>query len=308
MKYTIYTRLVSFVFPLREATRKQIWSIAKSKLSEGYKVEVILLTDKNECFEVDGVKIKSVNRWKYHKFDNSDVIHFITGSICIWLFIPVRLKGVKKLTLTDGDMHGRNMRFMRNLIKKLLPTIYNDIFVYSNYQLNRLGIKNVSIVKPNLEYPTFKTISEKYIKPTLLYMGHLSYIKGVDILIDAYEKVKTTKIPDLELVIANNSIAGDKDLIEKVKNLKLMYKESVHIKGIIDPFEELQKAWIYIYPFKSALGTMAFSMSLYEATLCKTPFIACDVGANKEFFDNKYLIPVNNSNALATKIIELLNA
>ena len=116
------------------------------------------------------------------------------------------------------------------------------------------------------------------------------------------------KIPDLELVLANNSISGDHELIEKVKNLKNKYNESVHLKGVIDPFEELQKAWLYVYPFKSALGTMAFSMSLYEATICNTPFIACDVGANKEFFNEKFLIPVNDTNALAAKIVEILNA
>ena len=45
-------------------------------------------------------------------------------------------------------------------------------------------------------------------------MGHLSYFKGVDTIILAFKKL-IKEIPDLTLIIANNSIRGDKELIDE---------------------------------------------------------------------------------------------
>ena len=79
------------------------------------------------------------------------------------------------------------------------------------------------------------------------------------------------------------------------------------MKGIVDPIEELTKAWIYLYPFKKPLGTMAYALSLYEAECCGIDYIACDVGANKEFFNRKNLIEVGNSDQMSSRIIQILN-
>ena len=71
------------------------YGVLQNKQLEGFIVEIILLTDKSKIIEVDGINIKSVNRWKYHYFKNSDVNHFITGSICVWLLMFYRMKGRK---------------------------------------------------------------------------------------------------------------------------------------------------------------------------------------------------------------------
>jgi len=52
---------------------------------------------------------------------------------------------------------------------------------------------------------------------------------------------------------------------------------------------------------------MAFPLSLYEAQQCGTPFVACDVSANAEFFDKKYLIETGNERQLCLKIKEFIN-
>ena len=36
-------------------------------------------------------------------------------------------------------------------------------------------------------------------------------------------------------------------------------------------------------------------------------YIACDVGANKEFFNRKNLIEVGNSDQMSSRIIQILN-
>ena len=304
--FVIVSRLESFEFPLREATRKQIWWNAKKRQKEGYLVSIILLSDFNKKYLMDDIQIEFVNRWFWKPFLMANKIHFITGSVSIWILLGIFFKGEKKVTLTDGDMFGEKFIFIRRLISIFFPLIYKQIIVFSDYQSKRLNINKVKIIKPLL--PTIKVDLNvnRSKSPTLLYMGHLSFFKGVDTIIESF-KVLIKEIPDIKLIIANNSISGDDILINEVYKLKETYPENIIVKGIVDPLKELSKAWVYLYPFKKAMGTMAFALSLYEAESCGTPYIACDVGANKEFFNNEYLIKVNDSKSMTKKIKQFID-
>ena len=301
-KYIIVSVLESFEFPLREATRKQIWWTAKEKLIEQYDVEILIFSNFNKTVVFENIQIKFVKRRFLSLYFKADTIHFITGSISVSLLIPTFWLGKKKLTLTDGDMFGYNRIRIRKLILPIISLIYNKIIVYSKYQKGRLKLsKKIFIEKPILPLIIVDPKFERTSKPSLLFMGHLSYFKGVDTIILAFKKL-IIEIPDLTWVIANNGIRGDKKLIDEVLRLKKLYPDNIVIKGIVNPIEELSQAWIYLYPFKKAVGTMAFALSLYEAERCNTPYVACDVGANSEFFNPDYLIDVNDSEAMTKKI------
>ena len=52
---------------------------------------------------------------------------------------------------------------------------------------------------------------------------------------------------------------------------------------------------------------MAYTLSLYEAEQCHTPYVACDVGANKEFFKTDFLINVDDEDEMVKKIKYFIN-
>ena len=305
-KYAIVSVIESLKFPLHEATRKQIWWTAKEKQSKGYSVQIILLSNFSKESVREKIHIKHVNRWSWNPFIKANIIHVITGSITIWLFAALFWFGKKKLTIVDGFMFGYKNIGLRKSLVPFLPFIYNKIIVFSNYQKKKLKIKRTLIELPILPIIKPESKFKRSSNPSLLYMGHLSYFKGVDTIILAFKKL-IIEIPDLTWIIANNSIAGDKDLIDEVSRLKRKYPANIIIKGIVDPIEELSTAWIYLYPFKNAIGTMAYALSLYEAEQCHTPYIACDVGANKEFFNTDYLINVNDDKEMVKKIKYFIN-
>ena len=269
-------------------------------------MSIILLSNFNKKYVVDNIQIEFVNRWFYNPFITADKIHFITGSISIWVLMAIFFKGEKKVTLTDGDMFGEKFIFLRRLISFFFPLVYNSIIVFSHYQSKRLNVRNVIVERPLLPKIKVDSNISRSKSPTLLYMGHLSYFKGVDTILESF-KILVKQIPEIILIIANNSIAGDYTLIEEVNNLKKKYPQNILTKGVVNPIEELSKAWVYLYPFKKPLGTMAFALSLYEAESCGVPYIACDVGANKEFFNKDYLIEKNDSSAMTKKIIQFIN-
>ena len=147
--FVIVSRLESFEFPLREATRKQIWWNAKKRQKEGYLVSIILLSDFNKKYLMDDIQIEFVNRWFWKPFLMANKIHFITGSVSIWILLGIFFKGEKKVTLTDGDMFGEKFIFIRRLISIFFPLIYKQIIVFSE------GISFIKdqVITPNVTVP-----------------------------------------------------------------------------------------------------------------------------------------------------------
>ena len=301
-KYVIITNLESFNFPLHEATRKQVWWKAMEKQNLGFQVEIVLLSNEYREIIEKNVKIRFVNPNLWSLLLKGDIFHVMTGSVSLWLLYSVLWIGKKQITLMDGDMLGYKYQKLRGVLAKCLPLFFRDIIVYSKYQKTRLKLgESCKVEMPILPIISVDSNFKRSVMPSPLYMGHLSYFKGVDTILLAFKKL-IIDFPDLTWVIANNGIRGDKSLIDEVLILKNSYPDNIVIKGIVDPIEELSRAWIYLYPFKEAIGTMAFALSLYEAERCNTPYVACDVGANKEFFNPDYLIDVDNSEAMIEKI------
>ena len=113
------------------------------------------------------------------------------------------------------------------------------------------------------------------------------------------------KNSDIVLTIADNTISNDQ-LCKDLLSIHMQKWDNIKLKGVVNPFEELSKCWVYLYPFNTPHGTMAFAMSIYEASTIGKPVIACDIGSNREFFPNINLIPqskISDSDYL-TELIE----
>lgn len=299
-KYCIVSFLDSFDFPLREATRKQVWWEAKNAKKQGKDVNIYIIDHDAESVVKDGITIKFVSAKNLCKSNlRADEVNYLTGSVIPNLLSIVFVKSKKKiLTLTDGYMFGANKYWMRKTISKILPIFFDEICIYSRYQKQLLGYgKIVSPHKPQLLIPDIP----KSDYPSILYMGHISKSKGFDAIIIALSRLLGEN-SSYEFVIANNMIEVSKEYMDKVQMLIDKYPNQIIIKGIVNPLEELKRSWVYIYPFIEARGTMAFPLSLYEAEQCGTPFIACDISSNSEFFDKKNLIEPNNADQLYDRI------
>lgn len=305
--YYIVSFLDSFDFPLREATRKEVWWEAEKRKEEGYDVSVYVVGAIGQPQVVDniGIKLYFIGNRQITSL-KADVIHCLTGSISIWLPLFKKIKASRKiLTLTDGWMLSSSRIWLRRIIAKRLFSYFDTVSVYSEYQKRILNDKRVTITKPHLPHLSIPNV-KKSKTPTVLYMGHISKSKGFDIIVPAMRNVLSEN-SQVQFVVANNMIQGDGVYLQMVKALAADYPEQVVIKGVVNPLEELKKAWVYIYPFNTPMGTMAFPLSLYEAQQCGTPFVACDVSANAEFFDKKYLIETGNERQLCLKIKEFIN-
>ena len=147
--------------------------------------------------------------------------------------------------------------------------------------LLELGLKpeNVEVIPNPVELKDLKTdincrnFRGKYNlnnNPTIIFLGRLSPIKGLDILISAFKKI-LMKFPKCQLLLVGPDYKGYQRNIEKlIKESNL--ENSIKITGLLKGKEKvcaLKESDVFILPSYSE----GFGMSVVEAMLCGLPVI-----------------------------------
>lgn len=318
MKIVIATVQPNFEFPLNEAVRKQVFLMAKKIVTKGYEVNLVVLTlnQTKEYFD-NGIKINLVSKKEIlkHKrlFRDIDKIIFINVPGIMPIFIFMLSNASKKsLVVSDGGVFSiGKYQNVRRLISKFLYYLVDEVFVYTEYQKNILisqnknYIKKIKFLTPILDRNIPRNYHIRENNMRMLYMGHLSEFKGIDVVLYIFKEL-IKNIPNLKLVIANNGILNNPKIEKKIKKLKIEYCENLILKGTVDPYEELSKADLYIYPFKFESGTFAFPLSLYESLLTNTPFLSSKLEVTKEFFNDFFLCPPDDKECFLKKASDIL--
>lgn len=164
--------------------------------------------------------------------------------------------------------------------------------------------EKITVIHNGIDLNTFKYIKMEKIANSLLFVGRLHKIKGIEFLLDAIKIVKS-KIPSVKLYII-----GDGDLKEKIERIiqENSLSENVELLGML-PQKELvnwyNKTEIFILPSLFE----GFGIVVLEAMACGTPVIitkgcgAVDVVQNME---NGVIIEPQNSIELANSILNLM--
>jgi len=238
---------------------------------------------------------------------NYDIIHFHEFELS-FPFFSYFMKKPKILHL-----HGINYNFIKRhhisrFLLKHLTHIYVSISKQMTKKLIALGIpKSKIIYVPNgVDTNLFKPGKRKE-KNLLLYVGRISELKGLHILIKALEFLKE----NVHLVIIgppdwnNNYYQNLLNLIEKENRKgkhKIEYLGAMEQNEIIEWY---QKASILILPS----FVEGFPVTILEALSCQTPVIATPVGGVPEIIKNHkagILVTPGNAIHLAEAIDYLL--
>ena len=163
------------------------------------------------------------------------------------------------------------------------------------YQSSGLSEKKLTAIY-NLPPKAEKIAAAKNSK-TILYIGKLSYGKGTDLLINAYEIVKK-KIPQAKLILAGPKSNSIGIIPKEVTYLgKLKHKEVLNL---------YKKASVYVSPSR---WPEPLSRSTLEALSFGLPLVVSNKGGNKEVVENGasgYLVSLNVDD-LAKKTLLILS-
>jgi len=162
--------------------------------------------------------------------------------------------------------------------------------------------KKIAPDKKYFIFPTFTDLNDFLNEPDIrfnnfiLFVGHLQKVKGLDYLIEAFDKI-TTEFPALKLVLIGQGT-------EKFQN-----RDNIKSKGRLS-LEQTRAVMKDCYCLVLPSLSEGLPRVLMEAMALGKPVVASNVGGIPDLIQdsqNGFLFEVANSNELAEKLRILLN-
>jgi len=245
------------------------------------------------------------------KLKNYDIIHFngTNGVLPILIFLLRK----KRLVFTIHDIIGHSGEKKRfNFAERLNKYIINSKYplIVQNLQDYKFLNQKYSEISPKFKFIPFGVLdvyrefkNNKVTAPSsdLLFFGRISPYKGIEYLISAIEILKSKGIT-INAVIAGNGPVNFKTdhleglnivLINRYINNEELVALIEHTKVVVCPYTDATQSGVVMTAF-------AFNK----------PVIASSVGSFTEVIKDGitgFLVPPKDSNALATKIEQLIS-
>lgn len=243
------------------------------------------------------------------------ITNFSATNICLltsYLF-RVPLRYATHLTAADLtkkiSLRNRLVEEIQILLKTILYHSASKILAVSQHTASEVKtIHHVNDEKIFIFHITANAIPKKSLAEpqnfSILFVGGITYGKGVDVLIKAFYEVSIA-MPEAHLEIVGE---GDyKQTIESLVN-RLKLHDKITLIGPLSHIEALQRignAYIVVVPSRFD----AFPKVVLESMSFGVPVIATNTGGIPEMLRDQvdgFLVPVDNSVLISDKIILLL--
>ena len=329
-------RLQILIFNWRDT--KHVWGggaeiyiheIAKNWVQNGHRVTVFCGND-NKCERnevIDGVQIVrrggffTVYLWAFLYY----VLRFrglfdvvIDCENGIPFFTPLYVRKPKYLLIhhIHQEVFRQHLRWPFNFLAmfleaRLMPVVYFNQRVITVSESSKIEIlklkiakfKSIDVVNPGVNSSDFKT-KDKFLNPTIIYVGRLKPYKNIDIAINAVSLLVKKNLTLKFLIVGN----GEHDIylknIVKQKNLT----STIEFTGFVGEEKKnelLAKSWLMVQPSMME----GWGISVIEANAAGTPVVASNVNGLKDsVVDSKtgILVTVKDAKALASAIEKVI--
>ena len=237
-----------------------------------------------------------------HLFKKYDVIHLHYFFPLIYLvFIYKKLHPKTKLIVTyhGSDLTKKVTSKNKERLQKLAKIV--DVHIPVGKALS-WHLKEKLNVKANYLLPVGVNDSVFYFEESkkvydFIYVGSLVHRKGVDLIIEVARRMNN----NINLVII-----GEGDYSDEIEVLTSNHQNITFYKGLSQ--NKIQKIMVKSKFLLLPTRNEGFPTSTIEAMFCGVPVLVSDIPQTKEQVDegkNGFIIPVDNSEALLNKIIEL---
>lgn len=244
-----------------------------------------------------------------------DVIHaqhiWIISSIACQYNIPtvVTSHGTDIIGIQKGDKFRKQAEFVIENAKKIIAVSKEnkDLIIknFNNAKTQIIYCGYDSKVFNIQEYDKAEILSKQGIEYTgqkiILFAGRLSYLKGVDILLEA------SKIYENDNIIT--VIAGNGKLRRELKQLA----KKLDVKNVYFIGHKNQKRLSELYNVSDVFAMPsrmeAFGLVAVEALACGTPVVCADTGGMKEYITSKVgkVIKSEDPQSLAKNLMNVIN-
>ncbi len=190
--------------------------------------------------------------------------------------------------------------------------------VHSQFQQQELSIlgiapTHISVLPPILPtdklertYPERKP-SQVTTEQRITYIGHYNHVKGVDILIQAFQLVAARR-PNARLVLAWSGIGGNQHLQHLLA--ECAFSGQIVQLGQVSVPEVLATSGVVVLPYRLTIGQAAYPATLLEAMAANVPVITSDLPLLRELTQDgklSLLVRPNDPAQLAVAMEQILS-
>jgi len=140
-------------------------------------------------------------------------------------------------------------------------------------------------------------------QPVILYVGRLARSKRVHELIDVYNKI-LNRYPNALLIIVGRR--DENNYVEKIIEKQKSSDGEIITTGFV-PESELPNYYAAADIYATCSEKEGYNLTIAEAEACGTPTVAYDIGAHSEVQTNGELVELGDTDAFASKILEILS-
>lgn len=245
-----------------------------------------------------------------------DIIHsghiWVLSAIACKYNIPVVVTshGTDIIGMQNGTRFNKDVEFIAqkakkiisvsqdnyNLIKSFFPNI-NPIIISEGYDPKIFNIQNFDktdlLEKYGIKYSNQKIV---------LYAGRLSYLKGVDILLNA-AKLYESKENIITIIAGNGALRKELKILSKKLELKNVY--FIGHKS----HRTLKKLYNIADVFAMPSRQEAFGLVAVEALACGLPVVCSEIGGMKDFINKNVgkLIKSEDEKKLANALLYVIH-
>lgn len=136
--------------------------------------------------------------------------------------------------------------------------------------------ETVHTVLPAIDTDEYHPIpeAEKPDTPTISYLGSLNEQKGLDLLVNAFDKIRERHDCRLRLGLEVRSEEAESPLAKRIRN-----NPDIEVNGIIDDIPEfLANSHILAVPFRTTMGPADYPLAALEGMSCGLPILSTNVG------------------------------
>ena len=296
-------------------------------------LDIITLGNKNQLIKKDNLNIHIVKKWFFYFFSfpisilllrrkimkiNPDIVHAqLTGAPYSTATALVRKK--YPVLLTVHGIVAKEIKYQSGFLFVLYKLVHkpNERYVVSKIPniitvapkvrdiIGRMTNSKIHVIPNGVDFTDVQNAQPKSIEhPSILFVGGLLKIKGVDILLKAIPIIKE-KIPNIQLFIGGLG-PQENELKKLVKDLNI--EKNVKFLGFIsggDKYSWYESVDVCVFPSRYDSGPVV----LPEAMACGKPIIASNVGGISFMVENGkngLLFKSENVEDLADKIVTVL--
>jgi len=234
------------------------------------------------------------------KRNNIEIIHTHHRQAELLAYLVSLLINVKTIKTVHSFVEGqKHLSFLSDKIIAVSNSVKSNLIEKYAVEEKKISviynfIERINIEQSVTENEVLKGLNSKKI---FLFAGRISYIKGCDVLIEAFEKISKVR-KDLHLVLIGNWELGN-DINKVSENI-------TYIKSVNSINDYLLKSFCVILP--SRIESLGYLM--LETGLAGKPFIGGRTGGIVEFIEDGQdglLVEPGNTEDLINKIYQIAN-